>query len=129
MTVERIPSSLASFSESVTITGSGSWILIAGQVGFNEDRSGIIEGGVSAESGAIFNQIDELLGRSGGSLHHLVKLNAFMIDLSEYAEFSSVRAQRFPSDEPASAAVGVADLLLGARIEIDGVAFIPAGRS
>ncbi len=129
MTVERIPSSLASFSESVTITGSGSWVLIAGQVGFNEDRSGIIEGGVSAESGAIFNQIDELLGRSGGSLHHLVKLNAFMIDLSEYAEFSSVRAQRFPSDAPASAAVGVADLLLGARIEIDGVAFIPAGRS
>jgi len=32
----------------------------------------------------------------------------------------------FGADWPASASVGVSDLLLGARLEVDAVAFLPA---
>jgi enamine deaminase RidA (YjgF/YER057c/UK114 family) len=125
MSIERIPSSFASFSETVAIDGPGTWIQISGQVGFNEARDGIVEGGVAAQSQTIFDQIEELLGRSGADLSHVVKLNIFMTDLGEYGEFSTVRTERFPAEPPASAAVGVADLLLGAAIEIDGLAFKP----
>jgi enamine deaminase RidA (YjgF/YER057c/UK114 family) len=125
MTIERIPSSFASFSETVSVSGPGTWIQIAGQVGFNEAGDGVVDGGVGPQSQVIFDQIEGLLAKSGADLSHVVKLNVFMTDLGEYGEFSAVRTERFPADPPASAAVGVADLLLGAAIEIDGVAFLP----
>lgn len=125
MTIDRVPSSFAAFSELVSVRGPGAWIHVAGQVGFNDARDGVVEGGVRAQSQTIFDQIDALLAGVGGSLADMVKINVFMTDLSEYGEFSAVRAERFPHNPPASAAVGVADLLLGASIEIDGVAFVP----
>ena len=41
--------------------------------------------------------------------------------------FSKVRGEVFPNNPPTSTAVQVAGLLLGARIEIDAVAFIAKG--
>ena len=125
MPIERIPSSFANFSETVAISGGGKSIHISGQVGFDDSGKGIVAGGVAAESNTIFDQIESLLNQAGGDLSHVVKLNVFMTDLSEYGEFSAVRSERFPTEPPASAAVGVADLLLGAKIEIDGQAFLP----
>lgn len=125
MAIERIPSSFASFSETVAINEPGTWIQISGQVGFNAARNGLVEGGVGPQSHTIFDQIEELLSHSGADLSHVVKLNIFMTDLEKYGVFSQVRTERFPNDPPCSAAIGVADLLLGAEIEIDGLAFLP----
>ena len=125
MSIERIPSDFASFSETVAISGGGKWIHISGQVGFDDSGKAVVTGGVGAESNTIFDQIERHLAAAGADLSHVVKLNVFMTDLSEYGDFSAVRSERFPADPPASAAVGVAGLLLGAKIEIDGLAFLP----
>lgn len=123
MSVERVPSSFASFSELVTVTGNGTWIHIAGQVGFDDTGKQVVEGGVAAQTRVIFDQIERLLVGAGASLDSVIKLTVYMTDLGEYGEFSAVRTERFPEKQPASAAVGVSDLLLGAKIEIDGIAF------
>ncbi len=125
MTIERTPSSFAKFSETVTVTGSGAWVYISGQVGFDETGKAVVSGGISDETNRIFDQIDRRLAEQGGSLSDVIKLNVFMTDLAEYGDFSAVRTERFPDVQPSSSAVGVSDLLLGAKIEIDGVAFIP----
>lgn len=125
MSIERVPSGFGNFSETVAVSGGGTWIHISGQVGFDETGKAVTGGGIAAESNTIFDQIESHLGASGGDLSHVIKLNIFMTDLAEYGEFSAVRSERFPENPPASAAIGVADLLLGARIEIDGVAFLP----
>jgi len=44
-------------------------------------------------------------------------------------KFSKVRGEVFPHNPPTSSAVQVAGLLLGARIEIDAVAFIAKGET
>ncbi|MFA4927386.1 MAG: RidA family protein [Patulibacter sp.] len=122
----RIPSHFGAFSELVVIpVGGGSLIQISGQVGFDTTGKAIVTGGVGAETRVIFDQIEALLGQVGAGLEHVVKLNAFLTDLTSYGAFSAVRAERFPTDHPASAAVGVSDLLLGASVEVDGVAFLP----
>jgi enamine deaminase RidA (YjgF/YER057c/UK114 family) len=126
MSITRIPSSFGAFSEIVVIPADGgTWIHISGQVGFDATGKAVVAGGVGAETAVIFDQIEQLLGEVGGGLEHVVKLNAFLTDLSTYGEFAAVRAERFADDPPASAAVGVADLLLGAGVEVDGVAFLP----
>ncbi len=125
MTVERVPSSFASFSETVSVSGPGTWIHISGQVAFDDSGKAVIAGGVGEQSQVIFDQIERLLAGAGAGLADVVRLTVYMIDLADYGEFSAVRTERFPENPPASAAVGVADLLLGAKIEIDGLAFRP----
>jgi 2-iminobutanoate/2-iminopropanoate deaminase len=124
MSVEHYPSDLGSFSEAVAHSGPGRWIHVSGMIGFGDDGK-VVEGGVAAETAATFDVIEGILKRAGAGLEHIVRMGVFMLDLDEYGEFSRVRAERFGDDLPASAAVGVAGLLLGARIEIDAVAFVP----
>lgn len=124
MSVEIVKSDFGNFSEMVTVSGPGKWVHLAGCVAFDETGTAVINDGVERQTHVIFDRFAELLATQGGSLTDLVKMNVFMVDLAEYGEFSAARAARFPERPPASAAVGVADLLLGARIEIDGVAFL-----
>lgn len=123
MTVERHPSDLGSFSEAVTVSGPGRWIHVSGMVGFGEDGN-LVSGGIAAETKATFDAIERILTRAGAGLGDVVRMGVFMTDLAEYGEFSRVRAERLGDAPPASAAVQVAGLLLGARIEIDVVAFV-----
>ena len=124
MSIQRYPSDLGSFSESVATTGPGRWIHVSGMIGFGEGGK-VVEGGVAAETAATFDVIEGILERAGAKLSDIVRMGVFMLDLGEYGEFSQARAERFGDELPASAAVQVAGLLLGARIEIDAVAFVP----
>ena len=124
MSVERNPSSLGSFSESVVTDGPGRMIHVSGMIGFSDDGK-VVDGGIAAETAATFDAIEGILERAGAKLEHLVRMNVFMLDLAEYGEFSRVRGERFGDELPASAAVQVSGLLLGASIEIDAVAFVP----
>lgn len=128
MAVERIVSTFASYSDAVTVSGPGSWIHVAGQVGLTEDGGGVVEGGVGAEAKAIFERIGAILEQAGARLSDVVKLNVFLTGLDDYGEFSAERGRVFGDAPPASAAVQVAGLLLGAQIEIDAVAFVPDER-
>jgi enamine deaminase RidA (YjgF/YER057c/UK114 family) len=53
-----------------------------------------------------------------------VRITAYLTDLSLYSVYSKVRAETFGADWPASATVGVASLLLGAKLEVDAVAVV-----
>jgi enamine deaminase RidA (YjgF/YER057c/UK114 family) len=124
MSIDRVPSSFANFSELVSVSGTGTWIQIAGQVAFDESGKAVIDGGVGEQSSVIFDQIERLLWGVGAGLRDVVKLTVYLTDLAAYGEFSAVRSERLAEAPPASAAVGVADLLLGAKIEIEGLAFV-----
>jgi enamine deaminase RidA (YjgF/YER057c/UK114 family) len=50
-----------------------------------------------------------------------VKLNVFLIDLSNFALVNTIMAEYFNQPYPARAAVGVASLPRGALVEADGV--------
>jgi 2-iminobutanoate/2-iminopropanoate deaminase len=124
MSIERYPSNFAptSFSDAVAASGPGRWINVAGQVGM--DGEGKVEGDLTAQSHATFDHIERILGEAGASLADVVKITVFLTSLDEYAAFSAVRAERFGEVLPASSAVQVAGLLLGAEIEIEALAFV-----
>jgi hypothetical protein len=66
------------------------------------------------------------LRKLDADLDKIVSIKVYLTDLAPYAEFSKVRGEVFPNNPPTSTAVQLAGLLLGARIEIDAVAFITA---
>ena len=114
------------FSAAVVVPlGLKSLVFVSGEVG--RDASGaVVKGGIEAEARQCFANIQQALKRAGASTHDVVRITAYLKDLADYAGYAKVRAEVFGADWPASATVGVADLLLGAKLEVDAVAAIDA---
>ncbi len=122
MSIERVPSDFASYSDLVAVDGPGRWIHVAGQVGMDAD--GKVEGDLEAQTNATLDHIERILGKVGAGLGDVVKITVYLTSFDDYGAFSKVRAERFGDKLPASAAIGVAGLLLGAEVEIEAVAFV-----
>jgi 2-iminobutanoate/2-iminopropanoate deaminase len=127
-TMRHLASPIAkSFSEALRIdTEAGSWIFVAGQVGvaIPPDNKPI---GFEQEVRVAFDRIRESLRKLDADMDKIMSIKVYLTDLAPYAEFSGARGEVFPNNPPTSTAVQVAGLLLGARIEIDAVAFIAKG--
>jgi 2-iminobutanoate/2-iminopropanoate deaminase len=127
LSIDRLTTNPASgFSDAVTISGPGRVIHVSGNVGFGDDGK-VVAGGMEAEARATFANIERTLKASGAEMSHIVKINAFITNLDEYAGYAKARSEVFGDGLPASATVQVAGLLVGAQIEIDAVAFVPEG--
>jgi enamine deaminase RidA (YjgF/YER057c/UK114 family) len=112
------------FSAAVVVPlGPKSMIFIAGEIG--RDASGaVVKGGFEAEARQCFANIKFALERAGATFKDVVRITAYIKDLADYPVYSQVRADTFGADWPASASVGVSDLLGGAKLEVDAVAVI-----
>jgi enamine deaminase RidA (YjgF/YER057c/UK114 family) len=112
------------FSAAVVVPlGARSLVFISGEVG--RDASGaIVAGGFEAEARQCFANIGHALQRAGATFKDVVRITAYVKDLADYAVYAKVRTEVFGEDWPASASVGVADLLLGAKLEVDAVAVV-----
>lgn len=126
MTVQRIPGPEGfSYSDVTTIDGAGRLVFVAGQVGW--DAEGRVVEGLGAQARACFALIEGHLRTVGASLADVVKVNASVTTLDNYAEYGEARAEAFGDQLPASATVQVAGLLAeGALIEIEAIAFVPS---
>jgi 2-iminobutanoate/2-iminopropanoate deaminase len=126
MGIERLTTNPATgFSDAVTAVGPGRLIHVSGNVGFGAEGE-VVAGGIGAEARATFDHIERTLEQVGARMSDVVKINAFVTSLDEYADYAVARAERFGEQLPASSTVQVAGLLVGAHIEIDAVAFVPA---
>jgi 2-iminobutanoate/2-iminopropanoate deaminase len=112
------------FSAAVVVPlGNASLVFVSGEVG--RDATGaIVPGGFEAEARQCFANIRSALERAGAGFSNVVRITAYIKDLADYPVYSKVRTETFGPDWPASASVGVSDLLLGARLEVDAVAVI-----
>ena len=63
---------------------------------------------------------------AGGSLGDIVKLNAYLTDLANFAVFNEVMAEFIQEPFPARAAVGVASLPKGVQVEAEAVLVLTA---
>jgi|ERR1700733_37346 len=103
--------------------GPKSLVFISGEVG--RDASGaIVQGGFETEAHQCFVNINCALERAGAKFKDVVRITAYIKDLADYPVYAKVRNEVFGADWPASASVGVSDLLLGAKLEVDAVAVI-----
>jgi 2-iminobutanoate/2-iminopropanoate deaminase len=103
--------------------GDKSLVFISGEIG--RDESGkLVSGGFDAETRQCFANIERSLRACGASLKDVVRITAYIKDLANYSVYSKVRNEMFGDAWPASASVGVADLLLGAGLEVDAIAVV-----
>jgi 2-iminobutanoate/2-iminopropanoate deaminase len=110
------------FSEAVRI---GGFIFLAGQIGVDPATGKPAAGGIKPEARQALTHIKKVLEDNGASLADVVKCTVFLADIGEWAAFNEVYKEFFLPPYPARSALGANGLALGARVEVECIAYKP----
>lgn len=111
------------FSEAVRVDNM---LYLAGQVGNTPGKLELVPGGIRAETKQAMENMKAILERNGSSLDHVVKCTVFLTDMKEWPVFNEVYRSFFSSHFPARSSLGTSGLAIGARVEIECIAVVPA---
>ena len=111
------------FSEAVR---AGDTLYVAGQIGHFPGTRRLVPGGLKPEARQLMENMQAVLERHGASLDHVVKCTVFLADMAEWPAFNEVYVQYFKKNLPARSAFAASALALGARVEVECIAYLPA---
>jgi reactive intermediate/imine deaminase len=124
---DKAPAAIGTYSQAVAVTG-GTTVYLSGQIPFIPETMEIIEGGISEEIHQVFKNLTAVCNEAGGDLNHIVKLNIFLTDLSNFPIVNEIMAQYFDQPYPARAAIGVKELPKAVGVEMDGVMIVDSNQ-
>lgn len=104
------------------VVRAGDWLIVSGQVGVAEGQ--LVPGGLEGELRQALSNLRGHLEANGAALSNVVKTTVFLRNMSDYALMNEVYVDEFGDHRPARSAIGVADLPLGALVEVEAWAFV-----
>lgn len=104
------------------IVKAGPWLVASGQVGLADGA--LVDGGMAAQLKQAIANLEALLVSQGASLSDVTKTTVFLTTMDDYAEMNAVYTDAFGDHRPARSAVAVADLPIGAAVEIEAWAYV-----
>ena len=110
------PQAIGTYSQAVR---AGDTVYISGQIPLDPASGQLVSGDIEAEIRRVFENLKAIATAAGGSLAHVVKLTVFLTDLAHFGKMNEIMATYFAEPYPARAAVGVAQLPRGARVEME----------
>jgi reactive intermediate/imine deaminase len=110
------PKAIGTYSQAVRV---GDTVYISGQIPFDPATGQLVSGDIEAEIRRVFDNLSAIAKAAGGSLASAVKLSVFLTDMAHFAKVNEIMATYFSEPYPARAAVGVAALPRGARVEVE----------
>ena len=116
------PAAIGPYSQA-TVAG-GRTVYCSGQIALDPSTQELVTGDIQAEADQVLRNLQAVLEAAGASLNHVVKTTVFLSDMSQYAAVNEVYARYFSESRPARAAVAVAGLPKGVRVEIDAIAVL-----
>ena len=113
------------YSEAVKL---GDTLYVSGQIGNLPGTLTLVPGGIDPEARRALENIKVILERHGSSLEHVVKCTVFLADIKEWPAFNAVYREFFKTNLPARSALAASGLALGARVEVECIAFVPPAK-
>jgi 2-iminobutanoate/2-iminopropanoate deaminase len=104
------------------IVRAGEWLVVSGQVGVTDGQ--IVMGGTAAELRQAIANLEAQLATKGAGLGDVVKTTVFLRHMSDYPVMNEVYVDCFGDHRPARSAIGVAELPLGALVELEAWAHV-----
>ena len=112
------------FSDAVRV---GDVVYFSGALGNVPGKMELVPGGIEAETRAMFDNIARSLEQNGLSFDDVFKAQVFLADMNEWPAFNKIYIEYFKPDRlPVRSALGVNGLALGARVEMEIIAFAAA---
>jgi 2-iminobutanoate/2-iminopropanoate deaminase len=113
------PEAAGPYSQAAVANG---FVFCSGQVAIDPATGALVGGTIGDQTERVLKNVSAVLQAAGSSLDKVVKVNAFLTDMSDFVDFNEAYGEFFSGDTPARATIGVASLPLGARVEVECVA-------
>jgi reactive intermediate/imine deaminase len=110
------PKAIGPYSQAVRV---GSTVYVSGQIPLDPQTGQLVSGDIEAEIRRVFDNLDAIARAADATLQDVVKLSIFLTDLTHFAKVNEIMATYFTEPYPARAALGVAALPRGARVEME----------
>lgn len=117
---ERSPKAIGPYEQAIKVDGM---VFTAGQIPLDPKTGNIVEGGITAQTRQVLENLKGVLEAAGSSLERVVKATVFLKNIADFGAMNEVYGEYFGASKPARSTVAVAELPRGALIEIDLIAF------
>jgi len=118
LNTEQAPQAIGPYSQAIRC---GDLLFVSGQIPLDPASGQLVGGGREAEIRKVFDNVKAIAQAGGGCLDAVVKLNVYLVDLSDFPLVNQIMTEYFQAPFPARAAVGVAALPLGAQVEVEAI--------
>ena len=123
VSADGAPEAIGPYSHAVISNGL---LFCSGQVPLDPETGELIDGGVGDQTRRCLDNLTAVCSAAGARLGDAVRLTVYAVDLpGDWAEINEAYGSYFGDGPPARAAIGVAALPKGARVEIDAIVALP----
>lgn len=99
-------------------------IYVSGQIALDPETNAPVLGTIEEQSALALENLKIILEEAGSSMDKLIRVNVYLASIDDYPKFNEVYENFFTTDLPARTCLAVSGIPLGAKVEIDAVAFI-----
>lgn len=115
------PAAIGPYSQAVR---AGDFLYASGQIPLDPTTGTITEGGITAQTHQVFQNLAAVLAAGGASFDRVVKTTVYLADMGDFGAVNEVYAGYFSQPFPARATIQAAALPRNVRVEIDVVAYL-----
>ena len=116
----KAPAAIGTYSQAIKVKAN-ILTFVSGQIPIDPATGELNGEGFAEQAHQAFINLRAIVEESGGRMSNCVKINAYLTDLENFAEFNSVMAHYFAEPFPARAAVGVSSLPKSSLVEIEAI--------
>ena len=102
----------------------GDLVFVAGQLGVSLETGELVGPGIAEQTEQALLNMAAILEEAGSGMNRLVKTTVFLVDLGDFAAMNEVYARHVGERPPARSTIGIAQLPVGGRVEIEAVAHV-----
>ena len=115
---DQAPAAIGTYSQAVKC---GNTVYMSGQIPLDPATMQLDNATIEAEIHRVFRNLRAVAEAAGGGLKDVAKLNVFLTDLTHFPKVNEIMSEYFSQPFPARAAIGVASLPRGSRVEADAI--------
>ncbi len=113
------PAAIGPYNQAILVDNT---LYASGQLGIDPKTGEFAEGGITAQTEKVFDNIEAILAEAGMKITDIVKTTVFLADMEYFAAMNEVYAKRFGETFPARSAFAVRTLPKNGLVEIEFIA-------
>ena len=115
------PKAIGPYSQAVVHNGIA---YLSGQIALDPGSGKLIEGGISAQTERVLENVKAILEACGASLDSVLKTTVFLKDMADFAAMNQTYERYFAANPPARSTVQAAKLPRDVAVEIEVIAAV-----
>jgi len=119
VSTDKAPAAIGPYSQGIV---AGQMVFVSGQLGMDPKTTELVGEDLESQARQALANLKQIVIASGCELTDIVAVDVFLTDMNDFVAFNAIYSEYFSEHKPARAAIGVASLPKGARVEVKCIA-------